>query len=122
MTDGYSEWIKGFKAGGVPTVKLTANGFETGIARFVEPIADELKSRMNLEPGDMLLLTADTWSIATKAIGELRNKLARDLDLIPEGQWKFVMGRRFPHVRVGRRNAAVLRAAPSVHLAEPGPV
>jgi aspartyl-tRNA synthetase len=96
MTDGYSEWIKGFKAGGVPTVKLTANGFETGIARFVEPIADELKSRMNLEPGDMLLLTADTWSIATKAIGELRNKLARDLDLIPEGQWKFTWVVDFP--------------------------
>jgi aspartyl-tRNA synthetase len=96
MTNEYSEWIKGFKAGGVPTVKLTDKGFETGIARFVEPIADELKSRMNLEPGDMLMLTADTWSIATKAIGELRNKLARDLDLIPEGAWKFVWVIDFP--------------------------
>ncbi len=96
MTDGYSEWIKTFKAGGAPTVKFTEKGFETGIARFVEPIAEELKAALGLEPGDLAIFTADTWSIATKAIGELRNKLARDLDLIPEGEWKFVWVIDFP--------------------------
>ncbi len=99
MTDGYSEWIRTFRAGGVPVVKYTEKGFETGIARFVEPIADELTQQLGLEPGDTVLFTADTWSIATKAIGELRNKLARDLGLIKEGDergWKFVWVIDFP--------------------------
>ncbi|HRP63994.1 MAG TPA: aspartate--tRNA ligase, partial [Phycisphaerales bacterium] len=104
MTDGYSEWIRTFKAGGVPTVKYTSAGYETGIARFVEPIAEELKQRLGLEPGDTVLFTADTWSIATKAMGELRNKLARDLDLIREGEWKFLWVVDFPMFEYDEEN------------------
>jgi aspartyl-tRNA synthetase len=96
LTDGYTEWIKVFRAGGVPVVKLTASGWETGIARFVEPIGAELKSRLGLQPGDAVLFTADTWAIATKAMGELRNRVARDLDLIDRKAWKFLWVVDFP--------------------------
>jgi aspartyl-tRNA synthetase len=96
VTDGYGEFVKTFRAGGVATVKYTADGFETGIAKFVDPIADELKERLGLEAGDIVLFTADTWSIATKAIGELRNKVAADLDLIDESAWKMLWIVDFP--------------------------
>lgn len=96
LTDCYGEWIRTFKAGGVPVVKYTDKGLETGIARFLEPVADEFVKRLNLEPGDTVLFTADTWAIATKAMGELRNKVARDLNIIPEGAWKFVWVIDFP--------------------------
>lgn len=96
MTDGYSDWIRTFGAGGVPTVKYNEKGFETGIARFIEPIADELQERLGCEPGDQVFFTADTWEIATKAIGELRIKVARDLELIPKGEWNFVWVVDFP--------------------------
>ncbi|MHC4990843.1 MAG: aspartate--tRNA ligase [Planctomycetota bacterium] len=96
MTDGYNEFVKTFRAGGVPTVKLTDNGFETGIAKFVGPIADELRERLSLEPGDIVFFTADTKDIAIRAMGELRNKVARDLKLIQTDQWKFVWVVDFP--------------------------
>lgn len=96
MTDGYSEWIKTFKAGGAPVVKYTDKGFETGIARFVEPIGQQLVERLGLEAGDTVLFTADTYAVATKAIGELRNRLARDLELIDESDWKFLWVIDFP--------------------------
>jgi aspartyl-tRNA synthetase len=96
VTDGYGEFVRTFKAGGVPTVKFTEKGYETGIARFVEPIADGLRERLELEPGDSVLFTADAWPIATKAMGELRNRVARDLDLIPDGAWSFVWVVDFP--------------------------
>ncbi len=96
LTDGYSEFVKQFRAGGAPVVKMTEKGLETGIARFLEPVADEVISRLKLEPGDTALFTADTWSIATKALGELRNKVARDLDIIDKGLWKFVWVIDFP--------------------------
>ncbi len=96
MTDGYSEFVKTFRAGGAPTVKLTESGFETGVAKFVAPIADELTQQLKLEVGDIVFFTADTWSIACTAMGELRNKIARDLDLIDESEWKFLWVVDFP--------------------------
>ncbi|MSR68752.1 MAG: aspartate--tRNA ligase [Phycisphaerales bacterium] len=96
ITDGYSEWVKTFRAGGVPVVKYSAAGFESGIAKFIGPIADELKARLQLEPGDTVLFAADTWEIATKTMGELRLRVARDLDLIPKGKWNFVWVIDFP--------------------------
>ena len=41
MTDAYSEFVKTFRAGGAPTVKLTAKGYETGIGKFLAPVGDE---------------------------------------------------------------------------------
>jgi aspartyl-tRNA synthetase len=96
MTDAYSEFVKTFRAGGAPSVKYTANGFETGIAKFVGPIGDELVERLGLEVGDTVLFTADTWSIAVKAMGELRNKVGRDLDLIDRDAWKMLWVVDFP--------------------------
>ncbi len=96
MTDGYSEWVKTFRAGGVPVVKYTAAGFESGIAKFIGPIAEELKTRLKLEVGDAVLFAADSWDIATKTMGELRLRIANDLKLIPEGKWNFLWVIDFP--------------------------
>ncbi len=96
MTDGYSEWVKTFRAGGVPVVKYTANGFESGIAKFIGPIAEELKTRLHLQVGDAVLFAADSWDIATKTMGELRLRVAEDLKLIPEGKWNFLWVIDFP--------------------------
>jgi aspartyl-tRNA synthetase len=59
-------------------------------------VADELIERLGLEVGDAVLFTADTWAIATKAIGELRNKVARDLDLIDAKAWRMLWVVDFP--------------------------
>jgi aspartyl-tRNA synthetase len=96
ITDGYSEWVKTFRAGGVPVVKYTAAGFESGIAKFIGPIAEELKARLGLEVGDAVLFAADSWDIATKTMGELRLRIANDLKLIPEGKWNFLWVIDFP--------------------------
>ncbi len=96
ITDGYSEFVKTFKAGGVPVVKYTANGLESGIAKFLEPVKAELVARLKLEAGDAVLFAADHWDVATKALGELRQKVARDLTMIPEGKWNFLWVVDFP--------------------------
>lgn len=96
MTDAYSEWVKTFRAGGVPVVKYTAAGFESGIAKFIAPIAEELKARLGLQVGDAVLFAADSWDIATKTMGELRLRVANELKLIPEGRWNFLWVIDFP--------------------------
>jgi len=96
VTDGYTEFVRDFGAGGAPTTKLTENGFETGVAKFLEPIKDELIADLGLEVGDAVVFASDTRTVATRALGELRQKIARDLDLIPEGLWNFVWVIDFP--------------------------
>ncbi|RMH13485.1 MAG: aspartate--tRNA ligase [Planctomycetota bacterium] len=96
MTDGYSQWVGQFGAGGVPVTKVGDGKLEAGIGKFIEPITAELIERMGAEPGDTLLFGADTYSTCTKALGELRQRVARDLDLIPQGKWNFLWVVDFP--------------------------
>ena len=83
LTDGYTEFVKQFGAGGVPTTKLVEGGFEAGIGKFIDAIRPELVSRVGAKPGDQLLFGADTFATCSKALGELRLKVAADLDLFP---------------------------------------
>jgi aspartyl-tRNA synthetase len=96
LLDGYSDFAKIFKAGGIPYTKLGANGFETGIAKFCEPIKAELIEKLGLKQGDIVVFAADHYDIATKTLGELRQKIARDLDIIPQGKWNFLWVIDFP--------------------------
>ncbi|MCH2145618.1 MAG: aspartate--tRNA ligase [Phycisphaerales bacterium] len=96
VTDGYTAFVRDFGAGGAPTTKLTENGFETGVAKFLEPIKDELIAALGLEVGDAVVFACDTRTIATRALGELRQKIAQDTDAIPEGKWNFVWVIDFP--------------------------
>ena len=97
LTDGYTEFVKQFGAGGVPTLKVNAEGRpETGIARFVEGVWDELCEATGAQPGDQLLFGADAWGTCLKAMGELRIKIAKDLDLVDESKWDFLWVVDFP--------------------------
>lgn len=107
ITDGYAEFVKGFGAGGVAVVKVVkdeATGglkLDTGIAKFLEPHKGEFAALLNCQPGDTVLFVADGYATATKAIGELRQKVARDMGLLPKpgaegGPWNFLWVMDFP--------------------------
>jgi aspartyl-tRNA synthetase len=105
ITDGYTEFVKGFGAGGVAVVKVIAeNGapkLDTGIAKFLEPLKGEFLALTGAQPGDTVLFVADTYAVATKAIGELRQRVARDMGLVPKpgaegGPWNFLWVVDFP--------------------------
>ena len=97
MTDAWAEWVRTFRAGGLPVVKLTEAGWETGIAKFLGGAPGEaLKKALNLEVGDAVLFAADRYDIATKTMGEVRLRLGRELGLIPEGCWNFLWVIDFP--------------------------
>jgi len=100
LTDGYTEFVKQFGAGGVPVSKYTGGeengGFEAGVAKFITKMAPGLVERLGLEPGDTVLFGADTYATCTKALGELRIKIARDLNLIDQNAWDFLWVQDFP--------------------------
>jgi aspartyl-tRNA synthetase len=96
LTDGYTEFVRQFGAGGVPTSKWNGGAFETGIAKFIEPLGAQLAERLGLEAGDQVFFGADSYAVCQRALGELRQKLAKDLDMIPEGAWAMLWVIDFP--------------------------
>jgi aspartyl-tRNA synthetase len=100
LTDGYSEFVKQFGAGGVPTTKVVAKdgglGFEAGVGKFIEPIAADLIQRLGAKAGDQIFFGCDAYTVCTKALGELRLKIANDLNLIDEKAWNFLWVVDFP--------------------------
>ncbi|MAA53173.1 MAG: aspartate--tRNA ligase [Phycisphaerae bacterium] len=91
MLDGYGEYAKSWRTGGLPYVKYTGEGdhggFETGVAKFLAPIAGQLVSALGLETGDVVLFTADVRPVACTAMGHVRLKVADDLELIDGEAW-----------------------------------
>lgn len=98
-TDGLAEWGKGFGAKGLAVTKVAANAtLETGIAKFLAPVAREMIERTGASPGDLLCFGADRASIVHRVLGELRVKMARERGMIDQNQWRWVWIVDFPAV------------------------
>jgi aspartyl-tRNA synthetase len=98
-TDALAEWAKGFGAKGLAVTKVAAGGvFEGGVAKFLAPIAAEILKRTGAAEGDLLAFAADRPKIVHKVLGELRLKMAKDLQLTPSTEWAWVWVVNFPLV------------------------
>jgi aspartyl-tRNA synthetase len=95
-TDALAEWAKGFGARGLAVTKVTATGLDTGVAKFLAPIAAKLIERTGAKEGDLLCFAADRPKTVHKVLGELRLKLAKDLNLTPSTDLAWVWVVNFP--------------------------
>src|SRR5436305_13732730 len=95
-TDALAEWSKGFGAKGLAVIKVTATGLDTGVAKFLQPIAAKLIERTGATDGDLLAFAADKPKIVHKVLGEVRLKLAKDLQLKPSQDYEWVWITDFP--------------------------
>src|SRR5436305_11119148 len=89
-TDTLAEWAKGFGAKGLAVTKVTASGFDTGVAKFIQPIAQKLIERTGAKEGDLLAFVADKPRIVHKVLGELRLKMARDMQMKPSRDFEWI--------------------------------
>jgi aspartyl-tRNA synthetase len=95
-TDALAEWAKGFGAKGLAVTKVTASGFDTGIAKFIQPVASAIIEKTGAKDGDLIAFAADKPKIVHKVLGELRLKMARDLKLTPSTEFAWVWVVNFP--------------------------
>ncbi len=96
-TDALAEWSKGFGAKGLAVTKVVPGGaLDTGVAKFLTPIASKLIERTAAKEGDLLCFAADKPKIVHKVLGELRLKMARDLKLTPSTEFSWLWVVDFP--------------------------
>ena len=74
---------KGHGAKGLVWVKVTADGIQSPVARFLEPRRALLVERLGAKVGDLLLLVGDAMPTAATVLGRLRVDLAQRRGLIP---------------------------------------
>ncbi len=99
MADKYSrkdlekleQVCKNHHAKGMAGLKMSEEGLTGPIAKF---LSDEEKaglvSNLNLTANDLLVFGADTWDVVCSALGNLRNHIARQEDLINDEEFRFV--------------------------------
>ncbi|MBC8309311.1 MAG: aspartate--tRNA ligase [Phycisphaerales bacterium] len=95
-TDAFAEVAKTYGAGGLPVVKYEGGKFVTGVAKFVEPIKEELVQALGLEDGDIVMFGVGSYRVACTSLGEVRLAVAKELDLIPKGLFRGLWVIDFP--------------------------
>ena len=94
----YEEYVKTyFGAKGLAYIKLGADGISSPIAKFLSE--DEMKAiieKTEAKTGDVIFIVADKKKVVVSALGALRLKIGKDLDLINKDDFKFLWVVDFP--------------------------
>lgn len=91
------EYVKTYGAKGLAWIKYTQEGISSPIAKFFEE--EEIKciiESVSAKEGDLILFVADRLSVINDSLGNLRNELAKRLDLISDDEFKLVWITDFP--------------------------
>lgn len=89
--DALGEFAGRYGAKGLAWLKVTAEGLNGPIAKFFEgDAAQAIIGATEAEAGDLLLFVADKASVVADALGALRLKLGKELNLIDESKFAFL--------------------------------
>lgn len=88
---------KRYLAKGLAWMRVSENGLESSITKFFkQEELDAISKKLDVKIGDILFFVADTWSIACKSLGAVRNYCAEKLSLIDQNLMAFAWIVDFP--------------------------
>jgi len=89
--DALTEFVARYGAKGLAWLKVEAEGLKGPIAKFFsEEDANAFGATLEANVGDLLLFVADKKKVVADALGALRNKLGKELDLIDQSLFSFL--------------------------------
>ena len=95
--DKLTDFVKTYKANGLFFLKYNNSEFAGSVAKILtDEVKEELIKSLCLEENDLIFVIAGKKLITKTSLGALRCKLARDLDLIKKGDYKFLWVTDFP--------------------------
>lgn len=94
--DKLTEYSKGIGAKGLAYVRWVEDAPNCSFAKFMkEGELENILQTLGAEKGDVVLIVADKDKVTLPTLGALRLKVAKQLDIIPEG-WNFLWITEFP--------------------------
>lgn len=94
--DKLTEYSKGIGAKGLAYVRWVEDAPSCSFAKFMkEGELENILNTLGAEKGDVVLIVADKDKVTLPTLGALRLKVAKQLDIIPEG-WNFLWITEFP--------------------------
>ena len=95
--DKLTEFVRGIGAKGLAFIRWSEDVPNCSFAKFMteEEMANILKAG-DMEKGDVMLIVADKNSTTLSTLGALRLKVAKQLNMIPEGKFNFLWITEFP--------------------------
>ncbi len=95
--DKLTEYVRGIGAKGLAFIRWIDDEPQCSFAKFMK---DEEMSAIlekgGMEKGDVMLIVADKNKTTLSTLGSLRCKVAKQLDMIPEGKFNFLWITEFP--------------------------
>lgn len=96
--DKLTDFVKTYRAKGLAFTRWTHEACSSSYEKFLSPEeAAAVRAALGAEEGDLLLIVADPKnSVVFDSLGQLRNHLAKKLELIPEGSFDLLWVTEFP--------------------------
>ena len=88
--DKLTEQAKQHGAKGLAWVKVAEGELAGPVAKFLTDLTSQLTEALQLENNDLVLFVADTLEVANAALGALRVRLAKELDLIDPDTFNYL--------------------------------
>ncbi len=95
--DKLTEHAKGIGAKGLAYIRWVDDAPSCSFAKFMrEGELEKIMAAIGCEKGDVALFAADKNKVVLPVLGALRQIIAKQLGIIPEGQWAFLWITEFP--------------------------
>ncbi|MHC5268880.1 aspartate--tRNA ligase [Enterococcus sp. LJL98] len=88
--DNLGTYVSQYGAKGLAWLKVEEDGLKGPIAKFLVDATDEIIAATNAEVGDLLMFGADSFEVVSAALGALRSRLGKELELIDESKFNFL--------------------------------
>jgi aspartyl-tRNA synthetase len=97
MIDDYTAWVKTFRAGGLPNARYRNGAFEGGIAKFLSDAEKAaLAAELDLKNDSLIFFGCDKKQVVYDTLGNLRLRIARELNMIDQDRMDFLWVIDFP--------------------------
>lgn len=88
--DNLGKYVGQFGAKGLAWLKVEEEGLKGPIAKFFGDKQDAIIAATDAEVGDLLMFGADNYAVVSAALGAVRSKLGKELDLIDESKFNYL--------------------------------
>ncbi len=96
--DSLGEFVKTYRAKGLPYMTFTADGnVKSSFNKFMTPeMVETVRAEMNAEPGDIIFFGADKKAVVWQSLGALRCEIAKRKGLIDGSKYNLFWVTEFP--------------------------